>query len=93
VAPATMRRHDRVVCFVVSLYRGYVNFCVKTVLLCEDYEFSLICIFLFRLLYTIFDVYPILEAPIRGDSQNKDYIKETIYSSVNRGTCDHIFLN
>jgi hypothetical protein len=66
VAPATMRRQDRVVCFVVSLYQGYVNFCVKTILLCEDYEFLLICILLFRLLYTIFDVYPILEAHIRG---------------------------
>jgi hypothetical protein len=46
VAPATTRRHDRVVCLVVSLCEDYADFCVKTVLLCEDYEFSLIYVLL-----------------------------------------------
>jgi hypothetical protein len=30
VAPATTRRHDRVVCLVVSLCEDYADFCVKT---------------------------------------------------------------
>jgi hypothetical protein len=34
VTPATTRRHDRVVCLVVSLCEDYVDFCVKTMYYC-----------------------------------------------------------
>jgi hypothetical protein len=34
MAPATMRRRDRVVCLVVSLCEDYVNFYVKTIYYC-----------------------------------------------------------
>jgi hypothetical protein len=34
VAPATTRRRDRVVCFVVSLCQDYANFSVKTMYYC-----------------------------------------------------------
>jgi hypothetical protein len=34
VAPALTRRHDQVVCLVVSLCEDYADFCVKTMYYC-----------------------------------------------------------
>jgi hypothetical protein len=69
VASTMTRRHDRVVCFIVSRLCEF---------LCEDYEFLLNYILLFRLLYTIFAVCPILEAPYPGR-----YPKQGLYKKTN----------
>jgi hypothetical protein len=69
VAPATTRRHDRIVCHV-SLCQDYADFCVKTMYCCAKTEFLLIyvlcdCCILF-LLHALF-----LRLPIQGCIQNR----------------------
>jgi hypothetical protein len=67
VASATTQHRDRVVCvccvFVSILYEFL---CEDYVLLCDNYEFSLIYILLFRLMYTISVVCPIFNGPHLG---------------------------
>jgi hypothetical protein len=87
VAPATTRRRDRVVCFVVSRLCEFL--CEDYILLCEDYGFSLIYI-LFRLMYTISIVCPVLEAPHPGRQPNMYYIKKAIYFLINREIYGHV---
>jgi hypothetical protein len=80
MAPAMTRRHDCMSCVFMSRLCGFL--CEDYVLLCKDYEFSLIyillcdCCILF-LLYALF-----WKLPISGGIQNRGYIKKLIYSLV-----------